>query len=127
MRERGGRRLVPGRREGPADAGHPKAGEIDRGAVVDVMKVGRQIAGRDRVEVVVVAVNPVDRRAERFVSAAGVGDVPDAEPERNLGMVRDDGPRRVECAVNVPERADYFVVCAGTSRSALSQMKSLLL
>ena len=69
-------------------------------------------------------------------------------------MTRDDRARRVELAVNVSERAEgdagsedpayvdpvyvdpacvgpvgaaYFVACAGTSRSVLSQMKSLLL
>jgi hypothetical protein len=42
------------------------------------MKVRRQIAGGDGVEVVVVAVNPVDRRTERFVAPVFVGDVADA-------------------------------------------------
>jgi len=55
-----------------------------------------------------------------------VCDITDAEPERNLRMRSDDGARRVEGAVDVAERADYLGD-AGTSRSALSQMKSLLL
>ena len=41
-------------------------------------------------------------------------------------MARDDGPRRVERAVDVAENP-YLLVPAGTSKSALSQMKSLLL
>jgi hypothetical protein len=43
-------------------------------------------------------------------------------------MSRDDRARRVERAVDVSEGAEnYFVVWPGTSRSVLSQMKSLLL
>jgi hypothetical protein len=99
--------------------------ELDRRAVVDVMQICRQIAGRDRVEVVVVAVDPVNGRAERLVGAGGGRDVADAQPEWNLRMRRDDRARRVEGAVNVSERA--YLGDAGTSRSALSQMKSLLL
>jgi hypothetical protein len=80
-------------------------------------------------------VDPVDGRAERLVASCLVGDVAHAEPERDIWMARDDPARGVERAVDVAERADYagskdpayFVVCAGTSRSALSQMKSLLL
>jgi hypothetical protein len=49
------------------------------------MKVGRQIAGRDGVEVVIVAVNPVDAGPERFVPAVVGGDVADAEPEGTSG------------------------------------------
>jgi hypothetical protein len=101
---------------------------LDRCAVVDVMQIGWQAAGRDRVEVVVVALDPVDRRAERLVAALIVGDVADAQPERNLGMARDDTARRIERAVDVAESAEtYLLTCAGTSRSVLSQMKSLLL
>ena len=65
------------------------------------MQIRRQRAGGDGVEVVVVAVNPVDRGAERFVAPIAGGDVADAEPERHLGMARDDGARGVEGAVNV--------------------------
>ena len=67
------------------------------------MQIGRQVAGRDRVEVVVVAVNPVDRRADGFVAAALVSDVAYAQPEWNLAVARDDRPRTVERAVNVSE------------------------
>jgi hypothetical protein len=43
-------------------------------------------------------------------------------------MARDDPARRIERAVDVAERAEgYLLTCAGTSRSVLSQMKSLLL
>ena len=43
-------------------------------------------------------------------------------------MAGDDLAGRVERAVNVAERAErYFVAWAGTSKSVLSQMKSLLL
>jgi hypothetical protein len=65
------------------------------------MERRRQIAGGDGVEVVVVAVNPVDAGAERFVASGIVGDVADADPERNLGVARDDGARRLERAVDV--------------------------
>jgi len=65
------------------------------------MEILRQIAGGDGVEVVVVAVNPVDAGAEGLVSTLFVGDVADAEPEGNLGVARDDGSRGVECAVDV--------------------------
>jgi hypothetical protein len=90
-----------------------------------VNQIVRQIAGRDRVEVVVVAVNPVDAAAERLVAALLVGDVAHAQPEWNAGMRRDDLPRGVERAVDVSERA--YLGDAGTSSSVLSQMKSLLL
>jgi hypothetical protein len=46
-------------------------------------------------------VNPVDARAERFVPAVLVGDVAHAQPERNLGVARDDLSRRLERAVDV--------------------------
>ena len=103
------------------------------------MEIHRQIAGADGVEVVVVAVDPVDAGAERFVASLFVGDVADAQPERDFGMARDDRPRRVERAVDVaqdpePYRDDagrvvavVVVPGAGTSMSVLSQMKSLLL
>jgi hypothetical protein len=74
--------------------------DFDERPVVDVMQILRQLT-RDRVEVVVVAVNPVDPRAERFVPPLFVGNVADAEPERDVGMTRDDLPRRVERAVDV--------------------------
>jgi hypothetical protein len=78
-------------------------GDFDSRPVVDVKQVLRQVVGRDRVEVVVVAVDPVDAAAERLVGAGSVRDVADAEPERNLGVARDDGSRGVECAVNVAQ------------------------
>jgi hypothetical protein len=65
------------------------------------MKILGQIAGRDRVEVVVVAVDPVDGSAEAFVAAFVGGDVADAQPERDFRMPRDDRARRVERAVDV--------------------------
>jgi len=137
LRRRG---LVPRGRERPAESGDfdVRAKALTRGvgqpfradqsAIVDVMQIRRQIAGRDGVEVVVVAVDPVDRGAQRFVAPVLVGDVADAEPEGDVGMARDDAARGGEIAVDVAERADgYLAVCAGTSRSVLSQMKSLLL
>jgi hypothetical protein len=65
------------------------------------MKIRREIARGNRIEIVVVAVDPVDRRAERFVPSLFVGDVADAQPERNLGMARDNRPRGIERAVDV--------------------------
>ena len=65
------------------------------------MEIRRQIAGGYRVEIVVIAVDPVDRRAERFVAPVLVGDVADAQPERNLGMPRHDRAGGVEGAVDV--------------------------
>ena len=76
--------------------------DLDEGPVVDVMQILRQIAGGYRVEVVVVAVDPVEACAERLVAAEIVRDVTDAQPEWNLGMPRNDGPRGVERAVDVP-------------------------
>jgi hypothetical protein len=98
------------------------------------MKVGRQIAVRNRIEGVVIAVDPVNRRAEGLVAASLIRDVADAQPERNVGVPGDDGASGAERAVDVAESAelrdfprfpDYLP--AGTSRSVLSQMKSLLL
>jgi hypothetical protein len=112
MRQRGRRCVVPRRREGAAESGDAEGDGrakalryveryINRGAVWNVIEIRRQIAGRDRVEVIVVAVNPVDGDAERFVPSGIIGDVADAEPERNIGMPRDDAARGVERAVNV--------------------------
>jgi hypothetical protein len=67
------------------------------------MEIRGQIAGGDRVEVVVVAVNPIDRHADGFVAPVFGGEVPDAQPERNLGVTRDDRPRGVERAVDVAQ------------------------
>jgi hypothetical protein len=93
-----------------------------------VVEVRRQITGRNRVEVVVVAVDPVDPRARRLVRTRSGRDVANTEPERDVGMACDDGARRVERAVDVAENPErYFVAWAGMSRSILSQMKSLLL
>jgi hypothetical protein len=78
-----------------------RPGHLHKGPVGYVMKVRREITRGDGVEVVVVAVDPVDRSAERFVTSLFVGDVADAEPERNLGMERDDRPGGVERAVDV--------------------------
>jgi hypothetical protein len=132
MRQIGSGRLVPRRRERAAESADAQraAGnvEIDRRRVGDVMKIRRQIAGGNGVEVVVVAVDPVDGRAEWFVAARLVGDVADAQPEGDFGVARDDPAGGGEVAMDVAERAEgYLVVCAGTSRSVLSQMKSLLL
>ena len=143
MREVGCRRVVPSRGKRSAETqqlDNRLAGVIinlDDVRIADVIEIARQITRGNRVEVVVVAVNPVDIGAERFVAAVLVRDVADTEPERNIGMARDDRARGVELAVDVAERAEaesdvagskdpaYF--CAGTSRSVLSQMKSLLL
>jgi hypothetical protein len=113
------------------------------------MKIRREISRGAGVEVVVVAVDPVEAGAERFVTSVFVGDVADAEPERNLGVPRHNGPRGVECAMDVAQDPEGYrpegyrpegyrddagrvvavvvVPGAGTSMSVLSQMKSLLL
>jgi hypothetical protein len=68
-----------------------------------VVQIRRQISGGDGVEVVVVAVNPVDRGARGLVAPVLGGEIPDAQPERDLGMPRDDRPRGVERAVDVAQ------------------------
>jgi hypothetical protein len=65
------------------------------------MEIRREISRGDGVEVVVVAVDPVDGSADGFIPATFVGDVADAQPERHLGMARDNRPGGVERAVNV--------------------------
>ena len=144
MRQILGWRVVPGRRERSSEAGHPQdlacgRCHLDHGPVRNVSEIRRQIAGRDRVEVVVIAVNPVERGGERLIAARVGRDVADAQPERNLRVPPDNRPRGVERAVNVSEDAEGYrddagrvvdvavVPGAGTSRSVLSQMKSLLL
>src|SRR6187399_279003 len=118
--------VVPRRRKRPAEPGDAqRRGYVDRGAVGDVMKARRQVTGGDGVEVVVVAVDPVDGSPEGLIPALLIGDVADAEPDCDLGVAPDDVARRVERAVDVAERAYCLVVCDGTSRSVLSQMKSL--
>jgi hypothetical protein len=65
------------------------------------MQIRRQLAGGDGVEVVVVPVDPVHRRAERLVRAALRRDVADAQPEWDAGVARDDPARVLERAVDV--------------------------
>ena len=131
MREVRRRSLVPRRSERAPEAGNrqdpasPIDGDADCTAVRNISETVGQVAGGDRVDVVIVAVNPVDTGAQRLVTAVFVGDVANAEPEGNVGVRRDDRPRRVEGAVDVSERA--YLGDAGTSSSVLSQMKSLLL
>src|SRR5258708_9357180 len=103
--------VVPRRRKCSPEPSHPqpiyprgrafRRGHLDQGPIRNVMEIRRQIAGRDRVEVVVVAVDPVDRRAKRLIPSCIGRDVPDAEPEGDLGMPRDDRSRGVERAVDV--------------------------
>jgi hypothetical protein len=74
---------------------------VHGGAVRNVAQVWRQTAQGNRVEIVVVAVNPVDRRAERRVVAVFGGDVTNAEPAPDLGMRRDDAAGVGKGAVDV--------------------------
>jgi hypothetical protein len=70
------------------------------------MEIGRQIARSDRVEIVVVPVDPVDRRTKRFVASLFIGDIADAQPERNLRMAPDDAPGGLERPVDVAKRPE---------------------
>src|SRR4051812_46837026 len=70
------------------------------------MQVRRQIAGSDGVEVVVVAVDPVDRTAQRLVEPRVGGDVADAQPERHVRMARDNAASGQEIAVHVAKRPE---------------------
>jgi hypothetical protein len=81
---------------GPKDAPY-----ICDGPVRKVVQIRREIARRDRVEVVVVPVNPVDGRAERFVASVFGREVADAQPERNVRMAGDDAPRVGKRAVDI--------------------------
>jgi hypothetical protein len=115
----------------PGDAA--ACGQVDLERPLRCDEIRRQIARRDGVEVVVVAVNPVDRRAERLVAAVLVGDVADAQPERDVGMARDDrraasnAPWMSPSAPKTWRRGLRGWCRPAPSRSALSQMKSLLL
>jgi hypothetical protein len=64
----------------------------------------------NRIEIVVVAVDPVDRRAERLVAPFVCCDIPDAQPERHLGVPRDHVARGVEFAVDVSQGSEYHLV-----------------
>jgi hypothetical protein len=64
---------------------------------------GRQLAGRDRVEVLVVPLDPVERRVEWLVTPAVVGDVADAEPVRHVWMPPHDPAHALDVAVDVAE------------------------
>jgi hypothetical protein len=132
MRKIGGARLVPCRRERPAEPGNThshaavgrvfRPGDFDGGAVGDVMKIRRQITGCDGVEVVVVAVNPVDRRGEGLVAAYVVGDVADAEPDRDFRMSPDDVARRVERAMDVAEGPDFQTIACSSAKGRASRL-----
>src|SRR6478672_6728748 len=156
------RRLVPARREGSAQARYANATDLVHPPVLEEVHVGRQPAIGNGVVTVVVALDEIHRRRERFVCSAVVGDVTHAEPEGDFRMPGLDTPDALEISVDVAECAQHlstggfappaphrrsasaesygessperlrrfsydFVVAAGTRRSALSQMKSLLL
>ena len=146
MRQRGSRGLEPRWRECATETGDAPP-PPDHRAVGKVMQAGRQIAGSDRVEVIVVAVDPKDRSAERLVVPASLAMSPTHSQGGNLGMALDKAPGVGERAVKSPRapnsigyrlrdrpsidrvslQPDYLLALAGTSRSALSQTKSSLL
>ena len=59
------------------------------------------------VEILVVALDPVERRRERLVAAVGVRDITHTKPERHLAVPFHDSSCRLEGAVNVAERAEH--------------------
>jgi hypothetical protein len=127
--ERARRLVVPRRCERPAYTRHPQTVDVYLGTVGNVEKIGAHGGGaagrKDGVKILVVPLDPVERRGNVLVHAAIVPDVTDAQPERNLGMPQHDAAKRIEIGVEVAYCAEEVV--AGTSRSFLSQMKSSLL
>jgi hypothetical protein len=101
MRKIGSRRFVPGRRERPAESGYAQSSEIDRRGVRKIAQIAWKLACRECIEVVVVAVDEIDRRSDGLVVPLLVGEVTDAQPERNVRVPGGDRARRVEGAVNV--------------------------
>ena len=93
------------------------------------MEVEREIAGCDQIKILVIAFDPVKGRVEGFVATVGVGYIANAKPGPDVGMLPHDAAHAGEISVNIAKGADliHLLVVAGTSRSALSQMKSLLL
>jgi hypothetical protein len=65
------------------------------------VEVVGELTGRDCVEVVVVAVRPVERRTDRLVEAGVGGNVAYAQPQGNVRMLRDDVAGGGEVAVDV--------------------------
>ena len=108
VRQLRGARLVPRRRERASQAGDDEgltavavAEDLDRRPIRNMMQIRREIARGYGVEVVVVAVNPVDGRAGGFIAAICGRQVPYAQPERDLAVPLDDRSRGRECAVDV--------------------------
>ena len=64
-----GRRVRTGRRKRAAKAGDAQTTDVVSRAVRDVVEVGGQVAGRDAIEVLVVALDPVQGRGDRLVAA----------------------------------------------------------
>src|SRR3990167_5673957 len=79
-----------------------------RPAVPQVVQLRRgRAAGqrlRDDVEILVVALDPVERRGRIEILAVVARHVPDRHPQRYVGVPRHDRAHRVERTVNVAER-----------------------
>ena len=111
---------------------------MHRNAIRDVVQVRQRTAARrlsgHEIEVFVVALDPVERRARTRILAVFGREVAGTDPERDLGMARHHAIERVEVAMKIADGAEYHrragvtaSAGTGTSRSFLSQMKSLLL
>ena len=74
------------------------------------MQVRQRTAARrlrgDEIEVFVVALYPVERRARMRIRAAVVGKIARTDPEGDLRMTRHDPIERIEVAVEITDGAE---------------------
>ena len=117
-----GRRVVPTRRERASQRRHAPAAHLMERAVAQVVQRRRgRTAGRrlgHDVEVLVVALDPVEGRGRREVLALVAGDVAHLQPERHVRVPAHDVLNGLELAVDVAERADHHDRRERTDRTA---------
>ena len=112
------RRVVPARRERAAERGDaPRPDQVRPAVAADSAASARAAARRSRagehVEVLVVALDEVERRDRREILAVVARDVADADPQRHVGVPLHDDLNRLELAVDVAERADLHLSRSG--------------
>src|SRR5688572_9942817 len=97
------RLVVPRRSECSSQPGQRQTVRLHGNTVGNVMQVRQRAAARrlrgHEIEVFVVALDPIERRARMRIRAIFRREVAGADPERHLGMTRHDAIERIEVAV----------------------------
>jgi len=101
------RHVVHRRRVRATKTRNTNAFDHRRRAVRDEMKVRRQIAAGDSIEVLVVALDPEEWCVERLVMSVAVGNIADTKPIVNLGMLPHDTADGHEIAMDIAKCPDH--------------------